>query len=237
MAARRLLLVSSSSTFGTDYLDHCESEILDLFSEVGNSDLLFVPYALADRDGYAETAQARFRAMGLGMSSVHLAPDPIAAVHNASGVFIGGGNTFRLLTELWRLDLLEPLRSRVLAGMPYLGTSAGSNVACPTIKTTNDMPIVQPPTFEALGLVSFQINAHYLDPDPSSTHQGETRDLRLREFHEENDTPVVALREGAMLVVRDGEVTLAGDTGGKIFARDRQPRECDPGSRVDRILA
>jgi dipeptidase E len=120
--------------------------------------------------------------------------------------------------------------------MPYAGASAGANLACPTIKTTNDMPIVQPPSFDALGLVPFQINPHYLDPDPGSTHMGETRETRIREFHEENATPVVGLREGAMLRVEDGGVWLKGVAGARVFRRGQDPVEAQPGSRLDELM-
>jgi dipeptidase E len=229
---RKLLLVSTSTTHGTGYLEHCAPQILDLFHGAGVEHVLFVPYALHDRDAYAEQAKAAFLEMGLGLESIHQSPDPFASVEAAEGIFIGGGNTFRLLKALYDHDLIDPIRRRVLAGMPYLGTSAGSNVACPTIMTSNDMPIVYPPSFDALNLVPFQINAHYLDADPGSTHMGETRETRIREFHEENATPVVALREGAMLVVEEHRLHLAGDRGGKLFRRGSDPLECLPGKII-----
>lgn len=230
---KRLLLVSSSKVHSSGYLEHCEEEIRQLFAS--SSRVLFVPYALFDRDAYAQQARVRFGEMGIALDSIHQAADPIEAVRKAEGVFIGGGNTFRLLRELQQLGLMVPLRDRVEEGMPYLGTSAGSNVAGPTITTTNDMPIVQPESFAALGLVSFQINPHYLDTDPDSTHQGETRDQRLTEYLEENDTPVVAIREGAMVIVRGREVSLGGDSGGKLFAKGHRPREIVPGQQIDGI--
>lgn len=230
---RSLLLISSSTTYGTGYLDHGETQILDLFGGAGAQRILFVPFALRDRDGYAAQAEDRFRSMGFELDSLHRSADPASRVSEAEGIFIGGGNTFRLLDTLYKLDLLAPIQQRVSDGTPYLGTSAGSNVACPTIMTTNDMPIVQPPSFAALDLVPLQINAHYLDPEPDSRHMGETRDVRIREFHEEHESPVVAIREGAMLVVRDHEVTLAGESGAKLFLRDREPRECPTGTRID----
>ena len=190
---RQLLLVSTSTVHGTGYLDHCEAEVRELFA--GLASVLFVPYALYDRDRYAATVRSRFEQMGFGLESLHEQPSPAAAVEKAAGVFIGGGNTFRLIDALQRDGILEIIRDRVAAGMPYMGTSAGSNVACLTIKTTNDMPILQPQGFEALALVPFQINPHYQDPEPGSAHMGETRETRIREFHEENDTPVVGLRE------------------------------------------
>ncbi len=167
--------------------------------------------------------------MGYDLRSLHRAPSPRAAVGGAEAIFVGGGNTFRLLKSLYDHDLLDAIRARVASGAPYIGSSAGSVVACPTLKTTNDMPIVEPSSFEALGLVAFQINAHYLDPDPNSTHMGETREVRLREFLEENDLPVVALREGAILRVDDSRVRLGGTTGARLFRRGLPPEELQPG--------
>ena len=228
--SKRLLLISNSTLHGSGYLDHAETEIRNFLGDVKR--ILFVPYALFDRDKYAATAQQRFDKMGYELSSVHKAGDPVQAVRETGAIFIGGGNTFRLLKALYDFDLLGPIRERVAAGMPYIGSSAGSNVATPTIKTTNDMPIVQPPSFEALGLVSFQINPHYLDPDPNSKHMGETREERLIQFHEENDTPVVGLREGAMLRIENGEIELRGSTGARIFRKGLKPIEALPISRI-----
>src|SRR5918996_2332334 len=186
--AKRILLISNSTLFGSGYLDHAEGEIRDFLGDLKR--VLFVPFALYDRDAYALTARDRFRKMGYELTSVHNAVDRFQAVAETDAIFIGGGNSFRLLKTLYDQSLLDPIRQRVAAGMPYIGSSAGSNVAGPTIKTTNDMPIVQPPSFDALALVSFQLNPHYLDPDPSSKHMGETREQRLAQFHEENDTTV-----------------------------------------------
>jgi dipeptidase E len=152
-------------------------------------------------------------------------------------VFIGGGNTFRLLKALYDHDLLGVIRERVSRGMPYIGSSAGSNIAAPTIRTTNDMPIVQPPSFDALGLVSFQINPHYLDPDPNSTHKGETREERIIQFLEENETPVVGIREGAMLRIENGKTQLRGSTGARIFRRGHEPVETVPGDYLDELVS
>jgi dipeptidase E len=229
--SKRLLLISNSSQYGRGYLDHAEEEIRNFLGKLKR--VLFVPYALYDRDGYAETARARFEKMGFGLESIHRARDPKQAVADAEAVFIGGGNTFRLLKTLYEYKLLAPIRRRVEDGMPYIGSSAGSVVSCPTIRTTNDMPIVEPPSMTSLGLVAFQINAHYLDPDPNSTHMGETREVRLRQFHEENETPVVGIREGSMLRVENGVVVLKGTTGAKIFRRGEQPYEVQPGAMID----
>lgn len=230
----RLLLISNSTLYGSGYLDHCEVPLREFLGPVRR--VLFVPFALHDRDAYAARARERLARMGFTCASVHDAWDPAAAIASAESIFIGGGNTFRLLTALYAQDLLEPVRRRVAAGAPYVGTSAGSNVACPTIKTTNDMPIVQPPGFEALGLVPFNINPHYLDPDPLSRHKGETREERIREFHEENPPPVVGLREGAMLRIEPPRVTLLGSTGARLFRRGQAAAEHLPGDALDFLL-
>ncbi|HUO86535.1 MAG TPA: dipeptidase PepE [Thermoanaerobaculia bacterium] len=235
MTVPRLLLISSSVVHGSGYLDHCAAEIRDLLGDDVDR-VLFVPFALHDRDAYAAKARERFAALGYGLDSLHEAADPVAGVGDAQAMFIGGGNTFRLLSTLYERDVVEPIRRRVAAGMPYIGTSAGSNVACPTIRTSNDMPIVEPPSFAALGLVGFQINPHYLDPDPTSKHQGETREQRLREYHEDNELPVVGLREGAMLRVEGAAVELRGSAGARLFRRGRPPEELLPLSRLERFL-
>ena len=231
---RRLLLISNSTLHGSGYLDHAESEIRGFLGDAKR--VLFVPYALFDRDKYAANARQRFQKMGYELTSVHTAENPVTAVNETDAVFIGGGNTFRLLKALYEFDLIEAIRNRVSNGMPYIGSSAGSNVAAPTIKTTNDMPIVQPPSFNALGLVSFQINPHYLDPDPNSKHMGETREERIVQFLEESDTPVVGLREGAMLRIENGETILRGSTGARIFRKGVEPVEISPGARLDHLF-
>jgi len=227
----RVLLISNSTLHGSGYLDHAEGEIR---SFLGNKrSVLFVPYALYDRDTYAGTAEQRFARMGYTLESIHKASEPKQAVNNAESIFIGGGNTFRLLKALYDNDVLNAIRERVRNGMPYIGSSAGSNVAGPTIKTTNDMPIVEPPSFAALGIVPFQINPHFQDPDPGSTHMGETREERIKQFLEENDTPVVGLREGAMLRGENGTVILKGSTGARIFRKGVEPVETRPGDCLD----
>jgi len=227
----RALLLSSSRVHGGGYLDHAEGEIGNFLKGIVR--VLFVPYALQDRDGYAKVARTKFEAMGFKLDSIHEANDPKQAVERAEAMFIGGGNTFRLLKTLYELDLLEAIRLRTERGMPYMGASAGSNVAGPTIRTTNDMPIVQPPSFEALRLVPFQINPHYFDADPNSKHMGETREQRLREYLEENTVPVVAIREPAMLHLDREIVMLKGQAGAKIFRRGQEPYDVSPGSRIE----
>ena len=231
---KRVLLISNSTLHGSGYLDHAESEIRDFLG--APSRLLFVPYALYDRKAYADLARDRFSAMGYNLESAHEAANPRAAAEAAEAIFIGGGNTFRLLKALYDFDLLDAIRRRVSEGMPYIGSSAGSNVACPTIKTTKDMPIVQPPSFDALHLVPFQISPHYQDPDPGSTHMGETQEERIVQFLEENATPVAGLREGALLRVQHGEIELKGVSGARIFRRGHDPVETSPGSKLGALL-
>ncbi len=228
--SRRLLLISTSTVYGTGYLDHAEQEIRDHLQGVRR--ILFVPYALFDRDAYAAKARERFARMDIALDSIHETKVPAQAIEEAEALFIGGGNTFRLLKALYDNSLLESIRARVNSGMPYMGASAGSNVAGPTIRTTNDMPIVEPPSLDALNLFPWQINPHYLDPDPGSTHMGETREERLLQYLEENETPVIGLREGSYLRVKDGEVWLKGARPARIFRQGRAPEEIPPVTKL-----
>lgn len=230
----RLLLISNSTNHGQGYLDHVLSEIDDFLGPVRR--LVFVPFALKDRTGYGARVRDRLAAIGVEVSTLTADEAGQRAVREAEAVFTGGGNTFRLLKTLQDSGLLPILRERGLAGMPYLGSSAGTNIAAPTIRTTNDMPIVQPASFEALGFVPFQLNPHYLDADPRSTHMGETREQRLREFHEENETPVVGLREGAWIRVEGDRATLGGTRGARIFRRDEEPEERGTEDSLDDLL-
>lgn len=222
----QLLLISSSNVYGYGFLDHAEPEIRRILE--GRRSVAFVPFAQFDHAPYTFIVRERFARMHIDVTQVRDVDD----VARAEAIFIGGGNTFRLLKALYDRELLEPIRERVRGGVPYIGTSAGTNVACPTIMTTNDMPIVAPPSFDSLGLVDFQINPHYLDPDPASKHKGETREERIRQFHEENATPVVGLREGTMLRVDDGAATLIGMTSARVFRQGEEPVEVDAGSAL-----
>ena len=235
MTNERVLLISNSTLYGSGYLDHAAAEIHDFLGDLKR--ILFVPFALHERDAYAATAKERFNKMGYDLTSVHTATNPVEAVNETDAVFIGGGNTFRLLKSLYDYNLIEPIRRRVFDGMPYIGSSAGSNVAGPTIKTTKDMPIVYPPSFDALGLVPFQISPHFQDPDPNSTHMGETQEERILQFLEENDTTVAGLREGAMVRVENGATTLKGSSGARIFRKAQAPVERTPVSVLDDLFA
>src|SRR6516162_10557344 len=230
----RLLLISNSTLHGSGYLDHAEVEIRDFIGE--RARVVFIPYALHDRRAYCEQAENRFRKLELAFRSVHDVSNPSRAIEQAQIIFIGGGNTFRLLYELQRNQMIEPIRRAVRAGTPYIGSSAGSIIACPSLKTTKDMPVIQPSSFEALSLVPFQISPHYLDPDPASTHMGETQEQRILQFLEENDEPVVGLREGSMLRVEGGAVTLKGPDTARIFRRGKEPCEVAPGTELSTIL-
>jgi dipeptidase E len=231
---RRLLLISNSTLYGSGYLDHVEGEIKDFLGKATRA--LFVPFAVHDRASYAMKARERFHKMGFEVKSIHDVSNVQRALDETDAIFVGGGNTFRLLKGLYDFDLLTPIRTRVAAGAPYIGSSAGSIVACPTLKTTKDMPVVQPPSFEALGLVPFQISPHYLDPDPSSTHMGETQEERITQFLEENREIVVGLREGSFLRVQGAEVTLKGPCTARVFRCREEPVEVAPGSALAELL-
>ena len=233
-ARYRLLLVSSSTIHGHGYLDHVAGALSAFLA--GVKTLTFVPYALADRDGYAAKVRERFAGLGIEVLSVQQAPDPRAAIRGAEAVFVGGGNTFRLLKWLQDEGLLGPIRYRVGEGMPYFGSSAGTNVAAPSIRTTNDMPIVPTANLLALGLVPYQINPHYLDPDPSSTHKGETREERLLQYLEESPVPVIGLREAAFLRVENGVSKLLGEKGARVFRRGMAPFEIGAGAEIEPLL-
>jgi dipeptidase E len=222
----RLLLLSSSIVHPTGFLDHAERDIARLFE--GRGSVAFVPFAQHDHDAYTTRVRDRLGRLGLEVTMVRDASD----VEAAEGLFIGGGNTFRLLKTLYERNLLDSIRARVRAGLPYLGSSAGTNVATPTIMTTNDMPVVYPPSFDALGLFPVQINPHYLDPDPNSTHKGETREDRLREYLDENNRSVIGLREGSALWYENDTITLLGAQTARVFRRGAEPEEVAPGAIV-----
>lgn len=219
---KRLLLISNSTQHGHGFLDHVEAELRRFLGAARR--LLFVPFALFDREAYTAKVRARLQPMGLGLS---------ARLEEAEAIFVGGGNTFRLLKALQDANLVDPIRRRVEEGIPYVGSSAGSIVAGPTLKTTKDMPIVQPRSFDALGLTGFQISPHYLDPDSASTHMGETQEERILQYLEENDRPVIGLREGAWLRVEGASTRLGGLAGARIFRKGRRPVEKLPGDELE----
>jgi len=219
-----LLLISSSNVHGYGYLDQPEPFIRQHLD--GVTRVHFIPFAYGDHDGYTATVGERLGRMGYEVAQVRNEGD----IRDAEALFTGGGNTWRLLKTLYEREMLEPIRRAVAEGVPYMGSSAGSNIAAPTIRTTNDMPIVEVPSLTALGLVPYQINPHYLDADPASTHMGETREQRLLQYLEENKIPVVGLREGSALRVVDGVTTLLGGKTARVFMTGREAFEAEPGT-------
>ena len=223
---KRILLASTSTVYGGTYLSYLQDELMDFFT--GIDEILFVPYARPSgitHDEYTQIAQQFFNRVGKSIVGLHTFADPKKAIRQAKAIFTGGGNTFVLVNQLYGLEVMDVLREAVENGTLYMGTSAGSNIAGQTMQTTNDMPIVYPPSFKTLGLVPFNINPHYLDPDPQSIHKGETRETRIKEFHVFNDTPVIGLREGSWLRVEDEKVSLKGDLTARIFLKGQEPYE------------
>jgi dipeptidase E len=231
----RLLLLSNSTNFGEKYLDHAMAEIRTFLGPVKR--LTFVPFALADHEAYTAKARERFAREGIEVTALLADRGRADTLDAADAIFVGGGNTFRLLRTLQGFGYVEAIRARVSAGMPYLGASAGTNIAAPTIRTTNDMPIVEPAGFDALGLVPFQINPHFVDADAASRHMGETREERLREYLEENERPVVGLREGAWLRREGSSLRLEGRNGARLFRRGAEAQELAAGTGLDDLLA
>lgn len=226
-----LMLLSNSFSPGQGALEHAMDALAAFFN--GGSQVLFVPYAGSDPDGYTGAMRAILGRLGVQVTGAHQVPSPLAALERSDAVFVGGGNAFRLLQAVQRTGLLAAIGRRARAGMPYLGVSAGSNLACPTIRTTNDMPIVQPASLAALGLIPFQVNPHY---PADGGRDREARDRRLAEFLEENDVPVLGLCEGSWLQVSGPRAVLGGTTGGRIFSRGHAPRDVWPGDDLTALL-
>jgi dipeptidase E len=224
------MLLSNSFSPGRGALEHAMDELAAFFADARR--VLFIPYAASDPDGYTEAMREILGRLGVEVTGVHRAASPLAALDQADAVFVGGGNAFRLLQAVRRSGLLAAIGRRARAGLPYLGVSAGANLACPTIRTTNDMPIVQPASLAALGLIPFQVNPHY----PADGPPREERDRRLGEFLEENDVPVLGLCEGSWLRVSAARATLGGTAGGRVLARGHAPRDVQPGDDLSALL-
>ena len=227
----RLLLISNSTNAGEAYLEHPLEQIK---SFLGGTmvNALFIPYAgvTISFDVYTSRVRKRFQEIGHDITSIHETEDPVRAVQHAQAIVVGGGNTFHLAKLMQDQGLMDPIRKEVLAGTPYIGWSAGSNMACPSIRTTNDMPIVEPASFRTLDLLPFQINPHYLDANPEG-HAGETREMRIEEFIEVNpDMFVVGLREGTMLRIEGEDIQLLGPKAARIFKKGQPPFEAEPGA-------
>ena len=234
---KKLLLLSNSTNHGQRYLEHAAAPMRDFLGSAVR-EVLFVPYAgvTFTPDEYTAKVRSHFEGLDYRLISIHQTSDPAAAIAEAEAIAVGGGNTFHLLNLVYENGLIEPIRDRVNAGIPYMGWSAGSNLACPTIRTTNDMPIMQPPSFDALNLIPFQINPHYLDAHPEK-HKGETREDRINEFIEVNrDTYVAGLREGSTLAVKGDTIELLGPKSIRIFKHGEQPAEYQPDQSLSFLL-
>ena len=233
---KNIIIASTSTLHGGDYLDYLLPELQSFFSNV--KELLFIPYARPSgisHDEYTKKVSEAFTKINITVKGIHEFENPIEALENAEGIFTGGGNTFLLVSQLYKNNVIDTLEKVVKNGTPYLGTSAGSNICGLTMSTTNDMPIVYPPSFRTLGFVSFNINPHYLDPIEGSTHMGETRETRINEFHHFNPQPVVGLREGSWLEVKGDSVKLKGTLTARIFKRNETPIEVGPETELNEL--
>jgi dipeptidase E len=233
----RLLLISNSTNPGEPYLDYPKNNIREFLGQKPVK-ALFIPYAAVtfSYEEYEEKVSERFREIGHDIVSIHHFKDKAAAVNEADAIVVGGGNTWKLLKCIRENKLIESVRKRVKGGTPYIGWSAGSNVACPTIRTTNDMPVVEPGSFKAFNLIPFQINPHYIDSNPAG-HAGETREQRIMEFLEINPGIFVAgLREGTMLILERGNISLSGTRSLRIFKRGETPMEMNTGDDLSFLL-
>ena len=225
---KRIIVASTSTVHGSGYLEYILPTLKDFFKDV--KQLLFIPYARPSGisyDEYTSIAKKAFATINIDVKGVHEFENPKVAVQNAEGIFTGGGNTFELLNQLYKNDVISDLKQVVENGTPYLGTSAGSNICGVTMMNTNDMPIVYPPSFKTLEFIPFNINAHYLDPIEGSTHMGETRETRIKEYHVFNETPVLGLREGSWLEVSGNSIVLKGNYTARLFQQDKEAIELE----------
>ncbi|MDO6597777.1 dipeptidase PepE [Oceanihabitans sp. 2_MG-2023] len=223
---KNIIIASTSTIHGSDYLEYLLPELSVFFKNA--STILFIPYARPggiSHEDYTKKTKIAFLKINKQVTGIHTFKNPTEAIKKAEAIFVGGGNTFVLVNQLYKNKLLTVIKEEVENGKPYLGTSAGSNICGLTMHTTNDMPIVKPPSFKTLGLVPFNINPHYLDPDPNSTHKGETRQTRIKEFHAYNSQPVIGLREGSWLIVHNSTITLKGKLQARIFEHNQTPYE------------
>ena len=233
---KKILIASTSTVYGSGYLDYLLDALNIHFKNAAT--VLFIPYARPggiSHNAYTEVVQLAFSKIGKTVKGIHAFEHPKDAIKSAEAIFTGGGNTFVLVDQLYQNDLINDLKTAIESGIPYVGTSAGSNICGLTIGTSNDMPIAYPKSFQTLGLVPFDINPHYLDPDPSSTHMGETRDTRIQEFHHFNSQPVIGLREGSYLEVLGSKITLKGPLNARIFEKNKAPYELGPEADVSRL--
>ena len=228
---KNCIIASTSTLHGGDYLDYLLPELQIHFKDCKT--LLFIPYARPggiSHDAYTEKVRLAFAKINITVKGIHEFENPTNAIETAEGIFTGGGNTFLLVTALYQFKVMDVLAETLKKGTPYLGTSAGSNICGLTMQTTNDMPIIYPPSFQTLGLLPFNLNPHYLDPDLQSKHMGETRETRIKEFHQFNTLPVLGLREGSWLDVKGNQITLKGNLSARLFRQNQTPEELESGS-------
>lgn len=219
---KKLIIASTSTLYKGSYLGYLQQELEVLFRDV--EEVLFIPYARPggiSHENYTKMAAKAFNKIGKNLRGIHTFENPIQAIKQAQGIFTGGGNTFLLVQQLHDNKLLSPITNAIINGTPYLGTSAGSNICGITMQNTNDMPIVYPSSFNTLGVIPFNINAHYTDPDPKTKHMGESRATRIKEYHTQNITPVVGLPEGSWLEVIGDSITLKGNHSARIFEKGK----------------
>ncbi|XP_044751123.1 probable alpha-aspartyl dipeptidase [Coccinella septempunctata] len=238
MSKKQLLLLSSSTVHGFSYLEYAATDIKEFLQKNQIKEVLFIPYALKDHGSYLEKVKNVFTKWGFNMTGIHESKNPFEAVKSAKSVFVGGGNTFLLLKTLYDHKLIDLIRSRVMnEGLIYMGTSAGTNIATKSIHTTNDMPIVYPPSFDALNLVPFNINPHYVDPEANSKHKGETREERILQFLEtEHGEVVLGLREGSTLLIEGNKAVLKGLVGARLFVKGQKPQELEVGTDLSYLM-
>lgn len=233
---KTIIIASTSTIHGGESLEYLLDELRVFFKDT--SEILFIPYARPSgitHDEYTAKVNTAFQKIDKKVIGIHQFDDPKEALKNAKGIFTGGGNTFVLVNQLYKNDLIDTIKTVVKNGTPYLGTSAGSNICGLTINTTNDMPIVYPPSFKTFGFVPFNINPHYLDPDPTSKHMGETRETRIQEFHKFNTQPVVGIREGSWLAVKGDDITLKGPLDARIFEYNKTPYEIPTNTNLNHL--
>jgi dipeptidase E len=233
---KNIIIASTSTLHGGDYLDYLLPELQLHFKDCKT--ILFIPYARPggiSHDEYTAKVALAFAKINIAVKGIHEFEDPASAIQDAQGIFTGGGNTFLLVSQLYKNNIMAVLAETVKNGTPYLGTSAGSNICGLTMQTTNDMPIIYPPSFQTLGLIPFNLNPHYLDADKQSTHMGETRETRIQEFHAFNTVPVLGLREGSWLDVKGEKITLKGDLSARLFRQNQIPEELQSGTDLSFI--
>ena len=229
--SKNIIIASTSTLHGGDYLDYLLPELENHFQHCKT--ILFIPFARPSgisHEEYTAKVATAFAKINKTVKGIHEFEDLATAISNAEGIFTGGGNTFLLVTQLYKNKIMTILAETVKSGTPYLGTSAGSNICGLTMQTTNDMPIIYPPSFITLGLIPFNLNPHYLDPDSESKHMGETRETRIKEFHAFNNVPVLGLREGSWLEVKENKTTLKGNLSARLFMPNQIPLEMESGS-------